>query len=133
MWTVVEKPYTMALDSRAWERHNTLMSRPRRVSVERFQVNVPLDSEHWHLVLRLLAERDGSTVPELLRPVIVRFLQREEKKDADLAEAVVQLERSREAAQTRRAGRLLAHVTPIRRPSGRRAPATSKPNDTTTT
>ena len=103
------------------------------MSVERFQVNVPLDSEHWHLVLRLLAERDGSTVPELLRPVIVRFLQREEKKDADLAEAVARLERSREAAQTRRAGRPLAHVTPIRRPSGRKAPTTSKHNDTTTT
>jgi hypothetical protein len=90
------------------------MPRSGRPDGERFQVNVPLESEHWHLVLRLLAEREGATVPELLRPVIVRFLRREESKDGNLAEAVVRLERSRELAQARRAGKPLAHVTPIK-------------------
>jgi hypothetical protein len=106
------------------------MPRPRRTDSERFQVNVPLDSEHWHLVLRLLAERDGATVPELLRPVIIRFLRSQERKDVDLAEAVARLERSREAAQARRTGVPLAHVTPIRRPHRQRPPTMGKPKDT---
>lgn len=105
------------------------MPRSRRSDGERFQVNVPLESEHWHLVLRLLAEREGSTVPELLRPVIIRFLRREETKDVDLAEAVSRLERSREVAQTRRTGKPLAHVTPIRRPHTQQGRKSAKPKD----
>jgi hypothetical protein len=105
------------------------MPSPRRTGPERFQVNVPLEDEHWHLVLRLLTEREGATVPELLRPVIVRFLRREETKDADLAEAVTRLERSREAARTRRRGRPLAQVTPLKHAHPRKAPKTSKPQD----
>jgi hypothetical protein len=105
------------------------MPRPRRSDSERFQVNVPLDSEHWHLVLRLLTEREGSTVPELLRPVIIRFLRREEKKDVDLAEAVARLERSRETAQARRTSASLAHVTPIGRSHKQQGSTRGKPKD----
>ena len=57
------------------------------------QVNFTLDP-HWRLVLRLAAEADGLSVPDLLRPVVLRYLKGR-LRDEDLAEAVARMERSR--------------------------------------
>lgn len=54
------------------------------------QVNFTLDP-HWRLVLRIAAEVDGVSVPELLRPLVVRYLRRR-MSNPDLAEAVARVE-----------------------------------------
>jgi hypothetical protein len=83
-----------------------------RASRERFQVNVPLGDEHWHLVLLQLAIREGKSVPELLRPVVIAYLKRQLAADAKLAAAVANMEEARsEARDRRRRRRSLAEVT----------------------
>lgn len=57
------------------------------------QVNFTLD-EHWHLVLRVIAEADGVSVPELIRPVVLRYL-RNRLRDEDLREAIARIEQHR--------------------------------------
>jgi hypothetical protein len=85
-----------------------------RTSRERFQVNVPLEDEHWHLVLLQLAIREGKSVPELLRPVVVGHLRRQLRQDAKLAAAVANLEESRSGARDKkRRRRNLAEVMPM--------------------
>lgn len=64
----------------------------------RYQVNVPLNDAHWHLVLMQLALRDDTSVPELLRPVIIDFLRLRLEEDSDLAAAVQSLEQSKARA-----------------------------------
>lgn len=59
------------------------------------QVNFTLDP-HWRLVLRIAAEVDGVSVPDLLRPLVVRYLRRR-MRDPDLAEAVARIEELRRA------------------------------------
>lgn len=59
------------------------------------QVNFTLDA-HWRLVLRLVAEADSVTVPDLLRPVVLRYL-RGRLRDKDLAEAVARIEKVQDA------------------------------------
>jgi hypothetical protein len=61
----------------------------------RYQVNVPLNEEHWHLVLTQLAIREEVSVPDLLRPVIIEFLERTLAADADLSAAVDSITRAR--------------------------------------
>jgi hypothetical protein len=95
------------------------MPKASRRTTERFQVNVPLDNEHWHLVLLQLAIREGKSVPELLRPVIVAYLKRQLSADKQLAVAVASMEGSRHEAQEKsRRRRHLAEVTAIP-PSGK--------------
>jgi hypothetical protein len=85
-----------------------------RASRERFQVNVPLEDEHWHLVLLQLTIREGKSVPELLRPVVVAYLKRELRKDAKLAAAAASIGESRSGArEKKRRRRKLAEVTPM--------------------
>jgi hypothetical protein len=92
-----------------------------RASRERFQVNVPLEDEHWHLVLLQLTIREGKSVPELLRPVVIAYLKRELRKDAQLAAAVVNIGESRSGArEKRRRRRELAEVTPMAATSAER-------------
>jgi hypothetical protein len=57
------------------------------------QVNFTLDP-HWRLVLRIVAEADGVSVPDLLRPVVIRYLRRR-MRDEDLQEAVARIENVR--------------------------------------
>ena len=57
------------------------------------QVNFTLDPR-WRLVLRLAAEADGVSVPDLLRPIVMRYLKGR-LRDEDLAEAVARIEKSR--------------------------------------
>lgn len=59
------------------------------------QVNVSMD-ENTALALRLIATRDGVSVPDLLRP-LVEDLVRERLKDRYLAAAVDALKSSRNA------------------------------------
>jgi hypothetical protein len=94
----------------------------------RFQVNVPLGDEHWHVALQQLSTRDGKSVPDLLRPVIVNFLKRKLAGDPKLAAAVEYLEQSRADARNRRQGnRNLAEVRKIStRASGTRAGSSQK-------
>jgi hypothetical protein len=83
-------------------------------SRDRFQVNVPLDDEHWHLVLLQLTIRDAKSVPELLRPVVVDYLKRQLRKDSKLAAAVANIEESRSEAREKKRGRQnLAEVRPM--------------------
>jgi hypothetical protein len=85
-----------------------------RASRERFQVNVPLEDEYWHLVLLQLTIREGRSVPDLLRPVVVAYLKRELRKDAQLAAAVANIGESRSGArEKKRRRRKLAEVTPM--------------------
>jgi len=94
-----------------------------RASRERFQVNVPLEDEHWHLVLLELAIREGKSVPELLRPVVVAYLRRQLRQDAMLAAAVANMEESRSGARDkRRRRRDLAEVMPMAATSRRPRP-----------
>jgi hypothetical protein len=94
-----------------------------RASRERFQVNVPLEDEHWHLVLLQLAIREGRSVPELLRPVVVAYLKRQLRRDAKLAAAVANMEESRSGARDqRRRRRDLAEVMPMAATSQRPRP-----------
>lgn len=86
-----------------------------RVSRQRFQVNVPLEDGHWHVALLQLAIRDGKSVPELLRPVIVAYLRRQLTADPKLAAAVTNIEESRSMAlDKRRKRRNLAEIKAIR-------------------
>ncbi len=55
------------------------------------QVNFTLEA-HWRLVLRLAAEADGVSVPDLLRPVVVRYLKGRMRNE-DLAEAVTRIDK----------------------------------------
>ncbi len=57
------------------------------------QVNFTLDP-HWRLVLRLAAEADGVSAPDLIRPVVMRYLRRR-MRDEDLREAVTRIEQVR--------------------------------------
>ena len=68
---------------------------PSRASTHSQQVNITLDS-HWRLVLRVVAEADGVSVPEVLRPVVMRYLKRR-MQDEDLREAVSRIESLRRA------------------------------------
>jgi hypothetical protein len=61
------------------------------------QVNFTLDA-HWRLVLRVVAEADDVSVPDLLRPVVVRYLRRRMRND-DLKEAVARIELMKRARQ----------------------------------
>jgi len=75
------------------------MSEARRAGGSGQQVNFTLD-QHWRLVLRLAAEADGVSVPDLVRPVILRYL-RNRMRNEDLREAVARIEqvkRSRRGA-----------------------------------
>lgn len=72
-----------------------------RSSGSRCQVNVPLEDEHWYLVLQQLVIREGSSIPEVLRPVILAFLKRKVDRDPDLADAVSSIEKSRASALDR--------------------------------
>lgn len=74
------------------------------------QVNFTLDA-HWRLVLRVVAEADGVSVPDLLRPVVVRYLRRR-MRDDDLREAVTRIELVKRARQG-----VPDNVRPIPRPS----------------
>lgn len=74
------------------------MSGASRRSSTGQQVNFTLDP-HWRLVLRMTAEADGVSVPDLLRPVVMRYL-RGRMRNEDLQEAVARIElvrRSRRA------------------------------------
>jgi hypothetical protein len=85
-----------------------------KASRERFQVNVPLEEEHWYLVLLQLAIRESKSVPELLRPVVVRYLKRQLAADPKLAIAVANIMESRSNARDRRRRRRnLAEVKPL--------------------
>lgn len=61
------------------------------------QVNFTLDA-HWRLVLRVVAEADDVSVPDLLRPVVIRYLRRR-MRDEDLREAVSRIEIVKRAKQ----------------------------------
>jgi hypothetical protein len=61
------------------------------------QVNFTLDA-HWQLALRLVAAADEVSVPDLVRPVIVRYLRNRLRED-DLREAVARIERVRRSGQ----------------------------------
>jgi hypothetical protein len=85
-----------------------------RASRGRFQVNIPLEDEHWHLVMLQLAIREGKSVPDLLRPVVIAYLRRQLRNDAELAAAVANMEKSRSGARAkRRRRRNLAEVMPM--------------------
>jgi hypothetical protein len=85
-----------------------------RPSQVRRQVNVPLDDEHWYLALQQLVLRERSTIPEVLRPVIVKFLKRKLDADPELAAAVANVEKSRMNAHDRaRRQKKLAPVTEL--------------------
>jgi hypothetical protein len=62
-----------------------------RENKQAHQVNFTLDP-HWRLVLRLAAEADGVSAPDLIRPVIMRYL-RNRMRNEDLREAVARIER----------------------------------------
>jgi hypothetical protein len=66
-----------------------------RASSASQQVNFTLDP-HWRLVLRVVAEAEGVSVPDLLRPVVMRYLRRRMKEE-DLREAVSRIESHRKA------------------------------------
>lgn len=86
------------------------------------QVNFTLDA-HWRLVLRITAEADGVSVPDLLRPVVVRYLRRRMRND-DLHEAVARIELVKSARQG-----VPDNVTPIPKPSrSRGAQKTARPS-----
>jgi hypothetical protein len=70
------------------------------------QVNFTLDP-HWRLVLRLAAEAEGVSVPDLIRPVVMRYL-RGRMRNADLQEAVGRIEQIK---QSRRS--VPDNITPI--------------------
>jgi hypothetical protein len=99
-----------------------------RASRQRFQVNVPLEDGHWHVALLQLAIRDGKSVPELLRPIIITYLKRQLTADPKLAAAVANIEESRSLALDKsRRRRNLAEIKTIR--SGDQSPVrkTGKP------
>jgi hypothetical protein len=84
------------------------MAKVSRAGQQRYQVNVPLDDEHWYIALLQLSIREGQTVPELLRPIITGYLKRQLTADPNLAAAVRSLEEAKAAAndKTRRRRRL---------------------------
>lgn len=61
----------------------------------REQVNVPID-ERWVLVAKQAAQAEGCSVPELLRPVLERYLSELMDSDADIRDSVLALERARQ-------------------------------------
>lgn len=69
------------------------MTRNASRGVPGMQVNFTLEP-HWRLVLRLAAEADDVSVPDLLRPVVLRYL-RNRLRDDDLAEAVARIENAK--------------------------------------
>jgi hypothetical protein len=80
------------------------MAKVSREGRQRYQVNVPLDDEHWYIALLQLAIREDKTVPDLLRPVIAGYLRRQLNADSSLAAAVKSLEEAKASAseKTRR-------------------------------
>jgi hypothetical protein len=89
-----------------------------RSSSSSLQVNFTLDP-HWRLVLRVVAEAEGVSVPDLLRPVVMRYLQRR-MKDDDLREAVARIESHR-----RTRSHIPDNITQMpdaKRPAPRRSP-----------
>jgi hypothetical protein len=103
------------------------MSTERPAQV-RFQVNVPLEDPHWYLALQQLVIRDGSTIPDILRPVIIQFLRRKLVADPKLAAAVELIEQSRVDAQARvpRAEKLAT----VAEMPGKRSPSQSRRRNT---
>jgi hypothetical protein len=77
------------------------------------QINLSVDSATAR-ALRLIAVRDGKSVPDLLRPGIERLVRHRLKHDADLAESARALESSVAAEQSRRR-RGVAPVTDLKR------------------
>ncbi len=67
------------------------------------QLNLTLDDD-LHLALRLLAERDDTSVQELVRPVIADFAAKALGTDTELAAAVEAMKASR--ARRRRSTRV---------------------------
>jgi hypothetical protein len=87
------------------------MAKMSREGRQRYQVNVPLGDEHWHIALLQLSIREGKTVPDLLRPVITGYLKRQLTADPKLAAAVQSLEEAKTAAgEKSRRRRRLAEV-----------------------
>lgn len=99
-----------------------------RASRERFQVNVALEDEHWHIALLQLAIRDAKSVPEVLRPVIVAYLKRQLATDEQLAAAVASMEAARSGVRDRsRRRRNLAEVRAMASSQQGRRKGTSAP------
>lgn len=59
----------------------------------REQINITVDAAVAR-ALRVIAVRDGKSVPDLLRPSVERFVRARLKRDADLAASVNKLEAS---------------------------------------
>jgi len=72
------------------------------------QFNVPLGDRHA-LALRAMTLRDEMSVPEVLRPVVERFIDQQLTADADLLAAVEALTRARASAQPPEVTRLATH------------------------
>ncbi len=92
------------------------------------QVNVPLD-EYYAVALGVITNRDGTTTPSLLRPVIESYLRRRIRKDQELADAVDAIiksrERERQSKQSRSGKiRALAPPAPIRKGSSPKTSST---------
>lgn len=81
------------------------------------QFNVPLSERHA-LALRAITLREDMSVPELLRPVVEQFIDRQLASDADLLAAVEALSRARAATAPR----------PVTRLASRRETATRVPD-----
>lgn len=78
------------------------------------QINLALDAPIAR-ALRLIAVRDGKSVPELLRPGIERLVRGRLKQDPDLANSVTALESSIVAEQIRVANkRGVTSITELR-------------------
>lgn len=69
------------------------------------QFNVPL-GERYALALGALTMRDDMSVPEVLRPVVERFIDQQLAADADLLAAVEALTRARASARPPQVTRL---------------------------
>lgn len=65
---------------------------PRRPAMQQFNVTL---TERYSVAVRQLLIRDEKQIPELLRPVVEEWVDRELLADADLAAAVQALMRSR--------------------------------------
>src|SRR5579872_1516301 len=97
-----------------------VMSRASRVSKQTRQVNFTLDP-HWLLVLRLTAEADGVSVPDLVRPVVMRYLRRRMRND-DLREAVSRIEHVKQSTRT-----VVDNIRPMPKPPGSPRTNTNRP------
>jgi hypothetical protein len=103
------------------------MSEPSRRVRPGQQVNFTLDP-HWRLVLRLAAEADGVSAPDLIRPVVMRYL-RNRMRNEDLREAVARIE------QVKRSRRGVPdNITPMSKatssPKGRKTRNSQQPRET---